>query len=76
LAPTKKRPIEPVVLTFADPVGNAAAAVKAMSKLGFEVREDTKPWREAIGYQYAELPEVFLADARNREGMTQLQLSQ
>lgn len=36
----------------------------------------TQPWREALPYADEELPGVFLAGARYREGLTQAQLAE
>jgi transcriptional regulator with XRE-family HTH domain len=47
-----------------------------MRKLGFAPREDAVPWREALRYGDEELPGVFLAGARYREGLTQAQLAE
>lgn len=37
---------------------------------------EAKPWREVLPYSDGELPSVFLAGARYREGMTQAQLAE
>ena len=36
---------------------------------------DSKPWREVLPFKNEELPGVFLAGARYREGMTQAPLA-
>ena len=48
-----------------------------LAHLGFAIQEETSPtpWRETLGFQNSELPGVFLAGARHREGMTQEQLA-
>lgn len=38
--------------------------------------QETRPWREAQPYADDELPGVFLAGARYREGLTQAQLAE
>lgn len=47
----------------------------AMLALGFTEGENPRPWRETLGYSDEELPGVFLAGARCREGMTQAELA-
>lgn len=47
----------------------------AMLALGFTEGEKPMPWRETLGYSDEELPGVFLAGARYREGMTQAELA-
>lgn len=79
LAATKKPLTEAqarALLTFIGPPAKRAAAIAAMRKLGFAPREDAVPWREALPYGDEELPGVFLAGARYREGMTQAQLAE
>ncbi len=46
-------------------------AVAAMRVYGFDLEEDAVPWGDAQGYADDELPGVFLAGARYREGLTQ-----
>ncbi len=38
--------------------------------------QETKPWRDVLGYKQDELPGVFLSGARYREEMTQQELSE
>ena len=64
------------LLAFAGPAAKVAAAIAAMRKLGFSAQEEAQPWREALPYADDELPGVFLAGARYREGLTQAQLAQ
>ncbi|MBI4799663.1 MAG: helix-turn-helix transcriptional regulator [Desulfarculus sp.] len=63
-------------LTFIGPAAKRAAAIAAMHKLGFVAQEEARPWREALPYADDELPGVFLAGARYREGLTQAQLAE
>ncbi|MBU4563229.1 MAG: helix-turn-helix domain-containing protein [Proteobacteria bacterium] len=79
LGATKKPPIDAKTtasLTFRGPANKVAAAVTVMRKLGFSTIEEAKPWREALPYLDDELPGVFLAGARYREGLTQAQLAE
>lgn len=73
---TKKPRTEAVALTFTGPAAKAREAMDAMRALGFHEAEGSTPWRHALGYTEAELPGVFLAGARYREGLTQVQLSE
>lgn len=73
---TKKPPTEAVALRFTGPAAKVKQAVKAMQALGFQEAEGAVPWREAFPYKDEELPGVFLAGARYREGLTQVQLSE
>jgi DNA-binding XRE family transcriptional regulator len=66
-----------VALAFIGPAERKGEALEAMRRLGFqEETEDALPWREALGYSDEELPGVFLAGARYREGMTQVELAE
>ncbi|MBU1275403.1 MAG: helix-turn-helix transcriptional regulator [Proteobacteria bacterium] len=78
LAATKKHRTDKstAVLTFSGPAAKVAEVVAAMDKLGFSAQEPSKPWRQVLDYDDRELPGVFLAGARYREGMTQAQLAQ
>lgn len=76
LVATKRHPTKQVALTFTGPAARAAEAVTLLRKLGFQKAEEAKPWREALPYSEDELPGVFLAGARYREGLTQAQLSE
>ncbi len=73
---TKKPRTEAVALTFTGPAAKAREAMVAMRALGFHEAEESLPWRDALGYNEAELPGVFLAGARFREGMTQVELAE
>ena len=73
---TKKPRTEAVALTFTGPAAKAREAMAAMRALGFQEAEESLPWRDALGFGEAELPGVYLAGARYREGLTQVQLSE
>lgn len=78
-AHTKKPLIEAqavALLTFTGPAAKVAAAMSAMRELGFTVHGKARPWREAFPHSDEEMPGVFLAGARYREGMTQAQLAE
>ena len=73
---TGKPRTEAVNLRFTGPAARAGEAVLAMRALGFEEADAGLPWREALGYSDEELPGVFLAGARHREGLTQARLAE
>lgn len=73
---TKKPRIEAVALTFTGPAAKAREAMAAMRALGFQEAEEILPWRDALGFGEAELPGVYLAGARYREGLTQVELAE
>ncbi|QLA17679.1 helix-turn-helix domain-containing protein [Desulfolutivibrio sulfoxidireducens] len=74
---TKKPPTDAVELCFTGPAAKRQEAVDLLRGLGFEAREaPSRPWREVLPFQDAELPGVFLAGARYREDMTQAALAQ
>lgn len=73
---TKKPRTEAVNLRFTGPAARVREAVRAMRALGFQESAEAVPWREALGYADEELPGVFLAGARHREGLTQARLSE
>lgn len=70
---TKKPHTENVTLCFSGPAAKKNEAVKRLADLGFTMREagDSIPWREAFPFKDEDLPGVFLAGARYREGLTQ-----
>lgn len=70
---TKKPPTDNVTLCFSGPASRREEAVRRLVDLGFAVREEGEsiPWREAFPFKDEELPGVFLAGARYREGLTQ-----
>ena len=76
LVVTKKRRTKLVRMVIEGPAAHAAKAKTTLAELGFREREESMPWREVLGYSDEELPGVFLAGARYREGLTQAQLSQ
>ncbi len=76
LEPTKKPHTEEVNLCFTGPATRKKEALQAMRELGFKEADASMPWREALGYDDDQLPGVFLAGARYREGLTQVQLAE
>ncbi len=76
-AHTKKPPIDAIELCFTGPATKRQEAVDYLRSLGFEAKEEpSKPWREVLPFKDEELPGVFLAGARYREGMTQAALAE
>lgn len=76
-AHTKKPPTDAVELCFTGPAAKRQEAVDYLRGLGFEAKEEpSKPWREVLPFTDEELPGVFLAGARYREGMTQAALAE
>ena len=76
-AHTKKPLTDAVELCFTGPATKRQEAVDLLRGLGFEAKDaPAKPWREVLPYTDAELPGVFLAGARFREGMTQAALAE
>lgn len=74
--PMRKPHTDSVNVTFAGPAARVGKAIKIMQDLGFQECRKALPWREALGYQDEELPGVFLAGARYREELTQVQLAE
>ena len=76
-ARTKKPRIDAVcTLTFRGPPAHAQAARDALHALGFEEARDTVPWRACFpAWDDAQFPGVTLAGARQKEGLTQVQLA-
>ncbi len=76
-AHTKKPPTDAVELCFTGPASKRQEAVDYLRGLGFKAKEEpSKPWREVLPFKDEELPGVFLAGARYREGMTQVALAE
>jgi DNA-binding XRE family transcriptional regulator len=75
--PTKRRLIETqnVELHFLGPPDKRRKAVEALRSLGFVDISDSIPWRECFPYTDEQLPGIALAGAREKEGLTQRQLS-
>lgn len=64
-------------LRFVGPSSQRDSARAALEALGFAEVEGSMPWREAFPQWDAEqLPGVCLVGARQKEGMTQVQLAQ
>jgi DNA-binding XRE family transcriptional regulator len=74
---TKKPHTENVTIRITGPASRKKDAVKILAHLGFAIQEETSTtsWRETLGFENSQLPGVFLAGARYREGMTQEQLA-
>jgi hypothetical protein len=77
-APMRRRHTENqnVELRFLGPPGKRTEAVEALESLGFVDISDSVPWRECFPYSDEELPGVVLAGARDKEGLTQRELSE
>ena len=78
-AVTKKRPTKAgkrVRIVFEGPASKVAKAKGMLLKLGFEEPGQSVPWRDALGLDDNQLPGLFLAGARYREGLTQAQLAE
>jgi DNA-binding XRE family transcriptional regulator len=77
LAHTKKPPTESITICLIGPARRKEELLNKIAGTGFAVHEDTAsvPWREALDVSDQDLPGVFLAGARFREGMTQEQLA-
>ncbi len=73
---TKKRHTNTIQMTFTGPANNIKNAIKVMKGLNFTEVSDSIPWREAYSdHIEQELTGRALRGARNREGMTQVQLA-
>ncbi len=71
---TKKPPIE---LRFLGPAENKEKAISALQSLGFSDVSDSIPWRDAFPKELIENESgTCLAGARQKEGLTQVQLSE
>ncbi len=74
---TKKHITKTIELKFIGPIVNMARAIETLKPLGFLDKSDTVPWRDAYPEcSEAQLIGKALAGARDREGLTQIQLSQ
>ena len=70
---TKKRRIE---MTFVGPKTKRADAIRMLKPLGFTEVSDSIPWREAFpDFDEDNSPGTCLAGARNKEDLTQSELS-
>ncbi len=75
---TKKHRTEEVELHFTGPVRKKAAAISALTKLGFMPSSNTgsaHSWRDSFPELQDNEAGVFLAGARHREGLTQRELA-
>ena len=72
----KPRTDKMVVLTFQGPEKNRKEAINALARLGYVDTAKTIPWREAFPELTDEaLPGISLRAARQREGISQVELS-
>lgn len=63
-------------LRFVGPTDQAQAARETLEDFGFHKVEEAVPWRDAFpDLTDDQLPGVVLRGARNREGLTQVELS-
>lgn len=77
LEPTKKPPIENIVLRFVGPSSCKDEAVRLLTGLGFSEASEVIPWREAFPeYDVEKLAGIALRGARGKEGLTQASLSE
>lgn len=77
-APMKKPRTDTGELRMIGPVKNMDKAIRALNALGFEIFSNSEAisWREAFpDHDVNTEPGVFLTGARNKEGVTQKQLS-
>jgi len=75
---TKKRHTEEIELHFTGPAGKEAAAISALTRLGFtpsQSIENAGSWRDSFPELHKNESGVFLAGARHREGLTQRELA-
>ena len=81
---TRKRPTDPVAARFREtielrvigPRKKKSAAFKALRELGFVEIADSIPWREAFPQiEDQDLPGISLRGARQKEGLTQVELA-
>ena len=76
-AHTRKHPTKTIELKFVGPIANMTKAYEILKPLGFVDASDSVPWRDAYPeYSEAQLVGKALAGARDREGLTQIQLSE
>ena len=77
LAHTKKPPTENITICITGPLHKKEELLERIADAGFSVQDESAPvpWREALDVSEEDLPGVFLAGARFREGMTQEQLA-
>jgi ribosome-binding protein aMBF1 (putative translation factor) len=76
---TKKPRIEKIELRFTGPAKKKADAISALTKLGFKpARQEADKagtWRDSFPELAGNATGVYLAGARNREGLTQRELA-
>ena len=66
---------ETIELCFLGPKKKRKQAVKTLDSLGFVDISDAVPWRDCFPYADGQLPGVSLSGAREKEGLTQRELS-
>ncbi len=75
---TRKRRTEVIELHFTGPAEKEAAAVNALTRLGFTASQKSgrgSSWRDSFPEMQGNEAGIFLAGARYREGLTQRQLA-
>lgn len=77
MAHGEKPPTDTIEIKFMGPIANMAKAIETLKPLGFVDTSESVPWREAYPEcSEAQLIGKALAGARDREGLTQIQLSE
>jgi antitoxin component HigA of HigAB toxin-antitoxin module len=77
MAHGEKPPTDTIEIKFMEPIANMAKAIETLKPLGFVDTSESVPWREAYPEcSEAQLIGKALAGARDREGLTQIQLSE
>ena len=75
---TKKHRTKKIELHFTGPAGKKAAAISALTRLGFIPAQNTNntgSWRDSFPELQDNETGFFLAGARHREGLTQRELA-
>lgn len=63
-----------IVITLTGPLKNKEKALKLLKNLNYVNTSDSIPWREAFP-EYDNIPSVCLSASRNKENLTQVELS-
>ena len=71
----KKHHTDTVLLSFNVPMHLAEKVMQTMRSYGIREENESIPWREALNIKDDELSATCLRGARNKEGLTQKQLS-
>ncbi|MBF0528982.1 MAG: helix-turn-helix transcriptional regulator [Deltaproteobacteria bacterium] len=74
-APTKRRLTDIIELRFIGPANKRATAVESLKDLGFVEAAGSVPWEEINPFTDDQRPGGCLVGARNKEGLTQVQLA-